>query len=242
MRAAVRTAFVPFTSTFEGVCSWMYLDVKGLVTTAIGNLIDLSMNEGIAAPWAPALPLPFMKPNGEQASLEDIEAEWQMVKSRTDLATHGGYAYKAITRLRLSPAGIDQVVGRKLAQNDAYVRAQFGGYEDWPADAQLGTMSMAWACGAYFANEFPHLTAALKARDFATASIECEINSVGNPGIVPRNKANRILFMNAFRSQQLELDPDRLWYPRELTDEPPTDVFGMTLLDPPLPLGDDEDK
>ena len=52
MKQSVRDAFVDFTAALEGVVPWMYLDVKGLVTVAIGNLID---------PVAAALSLPFVR-------------------------------------------------------------------------------------------------------------------------------------------------------------------------------------
>lgn len=40
MHQPVIDAFLDFTIPLEGKVSSMYLDVKGLVTTGIGNLVD----------------------------------------------------------------------------------------------------------------------------------------------------------------------------------------------------------
>jgi GH24 family phage-related lysozyme (muramidase) len=40
MFSSVQSAFRSFTEQFEGCVSFMYLDVKGLVTVGIGNLVD----------------------------------------------------------------------------------------------------------------------------------------------------------------------------------------------------------
>ena len=40
MRESVRRGFIGFSAPFEGRLHYMYLDVKGLVTTGVGNLID----------------------------------------------------------------------------------------------------------------------------------------------------------------------------------------------------------
>lgn len=37
MQIAVRKAWRPFNEPLEGLTSWMYFDIKGLVTTGMGN-------------------------------------------------------------------------------------------------------------------------------------------------------------------------------------------------------------
>lgn len=208
MKPAVWSAFVPFTAPLEGVVPWLYQDVKGLVTVAIGNLVD---------PIQYALPLPFVhEADGRAATRDEIAAEWLRVKA-DPLAARKGHLYtKTITSLRLTDEGVEMLVARKLAQNDDHLRRRFADYDDWPADAQLATLSMAWACGPAF--RFPLLEAALKSRDFRLAAEECHINEAGNPGIVPRNRANRLLYLNAARVQDFRLDPDVVHYPDDLAD------------------------
>lgn len=165
---------------------FMYLDVKGLVTTAIGNLIDTPDD---------ALSLPWVTETGKPATKDQIKAEWSYVKSRQDLKMRGGMAYKKITALRLTDAGIQEVVSRTLDRMDNHLSGRFPQYPNWPADAQLATLSMAWACGPAF--RFPLLEKALKASDFALAAAHCKMSEVGNPGVAPRNVKNRELYLSA---------------------------------------------
>lgn len=206
MRDVVRDAFVPFTAPLEGVVRHMYLDVKALVTVGIGNLID---------PIQLALPLPFMRPDGTPAGRDEIAAEWLRLKSDLN-AAHKGHRYAAtITRLRLTDDGVRDLVARKLAQNDAFLQERFPGWEEWPADAQLGTLSMAWACGPAF--RFARLEAALRKRDWLTAAQECRIDTTNNPGIIPRNAQNAMLYRNAALAE----DPALLYWPRDLWEDGP---------------------
>jgi hypothetical protein len=213
VRQAVRDAFVAFTAAYEGVVPWMYLDVKGLVTVAIGNLID---------PIQYAMTLPFVdRATGKAAHRDTIAAEWLRVKGDASLARLGHRAAERITALRLTPEGIDLVVSRKLEQNDQHLRGRFPDFEDWPACAQLATHSMAWACGPAF--RFRSLEAALRAQDFAMSAAECHMNEAGNPGLKPRNIANKILYRNADRVQAFKLDHDLLEWETDLAvHEAPT--------------------
>jgi GH24 family phage-related lysozyme (muramidase) len=189
----------------EGVVPWMYLDVKGLVTVAIGNLID---------PIQYALPLPFRRPDGAFGARDEIAAEWLRVKNHPSLAKWGHRAAEQVTSLRLDDEGVQLVVSRKLAQNADHLRRRFREWDEWPACAQLATLSMAWACGPAF--QFPMLAAVLNAQDFAEAARQCHINEAGNPGIVPRNIRNKILYRNAARVRDFKLDPDYLNWETEL--------------------------
>lgn len=215
MRISVAAAFTSFTSRFEGVVSFMYLDVLGLVTTGIGNLID---------PSGLALDLPWRAADGRLATRREIAAEWMNVKSRQDMKMQGGMAYRSVTKLRLDGTGIDMLVARKLAQNEAELRRRFPDFDSWPADAQLATHSMAWACGPAF--RFPKLGEALLQRDFRQAAEECHMNEDGadrikgtaddNRGLAPRNVANKILYKNAACVVGMHLDPEELFYPTDL--------------------------
>lgn len=179
----------------------MYLDVLGLVTVAIGNLID---------PISTALGLPFRKTNGNLASRDEIAAEWQRLKADPHAASLGYRYAQRMTTLRLDPDGISSLVLGKLDSNNTELRLRFPDFEDWPADAQLATHSMAWACGPAF--HFPALALALRAHDWMKAADEAHINTTNNPGVVPRNMANRMLYRNA----SLAADPDVLYWPRDL--------------------------
>jgi GH24 family phage-related lysozyme (muramidase) len=201
----VLDAFVPFTAPLEGVARWMYLDVKGLVTTAIGNLID---------PLEYATPLPWKRPDGAHASRQEIEDAWHKIKLRCQhMKLRGGLhpSWAEATSIRLTDEGIRQVVANKLLTNDAHLRKRFAEFESWPGDAQLAIHSLAWACGPAF--RFPALERALYAQDFATASREVNMDETGNPGLAPRNAANRLLLENAADVVVDGLDRDRVYWP-----------------------------
>jgi hypothetical protein len=188
----------------------MYLDIKGLVTTGMGNLID---------PIGAALELPWKRPDGSLASQNEVRAAWNLVKSRVDLAPKYGTAFAGLTNLRLDKDGIEQLIARKLRQNEDYLRRRFAGYDRWPADAQLGLHSMAWAMGPGF--HFPAFDAAVNREppDFDAAARASHMNAAGNAGLVPRNTANFALFTNAARVLERGADPAALYWPGEVVAE-----------------------
>ena len=207
----------------------MYLDVKGLVTVARGNLID---------PVNTALGLPFMR-GAVPATRPEIAAEWQVVKSHQEMTHTGAHAFAAITGLRLSDKGIEDLVLTHLDGNEAFLRKRFPDFDVWPADAQLATFSMAWALGAGF--HFPTLEAALHKQDFVAAALSCKMNEAGNPGLKPRNIANKILYDNAARvlASPSVYFKDVLYWPHELpADEPPPVVHEPEPIaeNPPAPI------
>ena len=196
-RESVEANYTDFTTKFEGKLPFMYLDVKGLVTTGIGNLID---------PIGAALSLPWVHTNGAPASQDEIRSAWNAVKARQDMKLRGGGAFAGVTDLRLTDDGIRQLVNDKLRANEAILRKRFPTYDNWPADAQLGLLSMAWAMGPNF--RYPKFEAAVNALvpDFAAAAKESYINDANNPGLRPRNVANESLFMAAADTLKNNLD------------------------------------
>jgi GH24 family phage-related lysozyme (muramidase) len=204
MYDVVRNIFPDFSKQFEGRVSWMYLDVKGLVTIGVGNLID---------PLSAAIGLPFVhRDDGSPATRDEIGAEWTALKSNTSLAQRGYQACKAVTRLGLTDDAIDDLVRRRLDQNEVLVKQAFADWDTWPADAQLGVHSMAWAMGAGFPAHFPMFSAACKKQDWNGAAANCHINDAGNPGVRPRNDTNVTLFRNAASVADSGLDPSNLVY------------------------------
>src|SRR6185437_14187423 len=161
MQSAVRSAWRRFNEPLEGLTSWMYLDIKGLVTTGMGNLID---------PVSAALALSWSDANDGRASPDQVSAEWNRMKNNHALAHQGAQAARAVATLHLRDADIDALILGKLDQNEAILKAfpAFSDLDAWPADAQLGLHSMAWAMGPGFGPGFPHFSHACAAKDFAT--------------------------------------------------------------------------
>lgn len=198
VRDSVRRVFVEFSAPLEGCVEWMYQDVKGLVTVGIGNLID---------PIQYAMQLPFVdRATGQPAGRDVIAAEWLRIKNDPTLATLGHRAAERVTRLRMTDDGIASLVARKLEQHDRHMLLRWPDMEEWPACAQLAAHSIAWACGPAFA--FPRLSEHMRRQDWLAAETECHLNERGNPGLAPRNAANKMLLRNAARVRDYRLDPD----------------------------------
>lgn len=196
MHDSVATAFTAFTVPLEARVRFMYLDTRQLVTTGIGNLIDQDDPEHIgsrARLTADAYDLGWLDGQGVPVGAERIDGEYKLVK---ESGTAGAPlpVREAITTLRISEEAVDAMVARRLASNEATLRgrAEFAGYADWPADAQLGLLSMAWAMGAGFG--FPDFQAAVAGGDWLTAARESHMNETDNPGLRARNIRNGLLF------------------------------------------------
>jgi hypothetical protein len=217
MFPSVQSVFPAFSTKFEGRVTYMYLDIKGLVTIGVGNLID---------PVSAAQALPFVfknNPAGPAATADQIAREWQTLKNDPSLAVKGYLACGPLTQLELSDNTIDVLIVQRLTQNEGFMKRQpwFQQFDQWPADAQLGLLSMAWAMGPAGPGGFPKFRAACQSLDFGSASQECKMNEAGNPGVVPRNQANATLFSNAAivlaGAAKGVLDRSTLYYPRALT-------------------------
>lgn len=234
MHQSVANQWRAFNTPFEGLVPFMYADVKGLVTIGMGNLIDpvsaatslpfqkrskpaerSNLNE-ILAEWNRAKPAPA------KATTAEIVAEWNKVKTAPN-ARKGWTVSNAICKLELSPAAVDDLIRKKLAQNEKTLKQHksFAGFDDWPADAQMALLSMAWAMGPAFGPKWPKFSAAFAnkdAPDFETAAANCRMSEAGNPGLVPRNNANQHLFRNASAVQVGAADgfygKSTLYYPQ----------------------------
>ena len=138
-----------------------------------------------------------------------IEKGWNAVKSMPPALSWT--AYQGITDLRLTSQAIDQLVRTKCAENEADLCQRIGNWALLPADAQLGVLSMAWACGPWF--NFPKFMAAIKMADYVTCIVECRMDETGNPGLVPRNRANAALFAAAANLGNGDQDVIHGWSP-----------------------------
>lgn len=230
----------------EGDVPYLYQDVKGLVSIGIGILLDA---EGNTEPPEEALSLPFVHlEDGTRASREEIADEWRRIKrlgknAQGLTAAKLGHTYaRPFTRLRLTPETINAQAMRKFAWMDAELAKRFPDYPVWPADGQMGVLSLSWANGPWF--RYPKCEAALRLLDFRTAAIESFMKEEATiSGLRPRNRANNILFRNAsVVQQQSALDPDALFYPRDLDLEAELGALAASRDAPTMPaLPNDDD-
>jgi hypothetical protein len=225
----VHAAFRAFTAPKEGLLRCMYLDehedadgqLEPLVTTGMGDLID----DGPASKdrAAPAVDLEWTNRDGTPATVEQIRAEFARVLALKSLALRGGGAFVASAQLTLTEASLERSIEATLSDDDDVLRRELGGtlYDDAPADAQLGMLSMSWALGPAFPHGYPRWLAAVRAGRWSDAADECAIAHPVNPSIASRNAANRVLFRNAGVVAARGLDRSALAYPRVLAPETP---------------------
>jgi peptidoglycan hydrolase-like protein with peptidoglycan-binding domain len=204
IRQAVLDHFTDFTQQFEGNTPYMYTDIKGLVTTGNGNLIDDGTSN-------PAQGLGWVNSDGSLTSAADIDAAWHTVKNAWPGVQSTACA--SLTTIRLPPKAIANLVSGKVGQNHTILQTKFPGYTQWPADAQLALHSMAWAMGPAF--NFPAFASAVNQQtpDFVTAATQSHMDDSANPGLVPRNAANAQLFQNAAAVMAKNGNFDSLYWP-----------------------------
>lgn len=217
MRPSVHAAWRAFNVPLESLVHHMYLDILGLVTTGMGNMVD---------PVQTCIPLPWRRPDGSLAPKDEVVRQWTTLKENPDLAKrHYRFAQELLAlryghALTLHDDDIDTLVAHKLEANEVELRKHFPAYDEWPADAQLAVHSMAWAMGPAFSSKFPTFTGIINRGHFAACGEQnqpggraaCDINEVGNPGVVPRNALNREHFIAA-GSKFARLYPDVLHGP-----------------------------
>ena len=191
----------------RGRVRYMYLDVKGLLTIGIGNLID---------PIGLALTLPFVfkADPSTAATQDDITADWNAVKGDSTLAQQGHLAADPITKLMLTSNSINSLVLSKADQFEATLKqtTEFSSFDTWPADTQLGLMSMAWAMGPAFGPTWPNFRHDCSGQDWTAAAKACHMDETNTPGLAPRNAANRALFLDAALAASKQSDFSVLQY------------------------------
>lgn len=208
-------AWHEFSAPLEGRVYSMYCDIRGLVTTGVGLLID-PMWSALQLPWRVhdpgTTPAP---PDAKLATRKQIETAWRDIKANSGRLSklHWKYAARRNT-LRLSERDVDEIVKRKLFDFESYMAARhFPSWSDFPADAQLAICSMAWACGPGFPATFKNFTRFATKQDWPNAALCAKIREAGNPGIVPRNRHNQTCFANAATVIANGMDRDVLHWP-----------------------------
>ncbi len=185
MHDEVLSRWQAWNDPFEGTVRTMYTDIKNLVSIGVGDLID---------PIGAALGLPFVHKDGTPATQAEIATEWYRVKGG-NFAKGGWTAAAKGAQIHLTDEGISALVRGKLLQMEAHLAARFPEWSDWPWQAQMATLSMAWAAGP--AVHAPHWEMACRTWDWALAATESHLDDSKNPELRPRNAANKALFLEA---------------------------------------------
>lgn len=189
LHPSVREGWLRFSIPKEGRIRWMYRDVRGLVTVAVGLLID-PVNLALRFKW-------YHRNSGALASEAEVRAEWARIKAAPGLEKGGAPAAEMVATLWMSDADVDAETLRTFDTFAVALARSFPRIGSWPVSAQAAVMSLAWAVGTDLPTTYPRMTAALRAEDFATAALECLIREEGNAGVAVRNATNMRLLKEA---------------------------------------------
>jgi GH24 family phage-related lysozyme (muramidase) len=214
MHASVLQKWEAFSRPFEGYVNHLYADVRGLLTCGVGNLVD---------PVSLALRLPWKLPDGSLASAAEVSRQWHAVKAQSVYLAKRHFKYAApLSTIRLTEVDIAALVVGKLLENERALKKAYPKWDEWPADAQLCALSMAWAVGAGFPSIFKNFSRFANAGDWVSAKPCAKIKEYWtdasgkkhlNAGLVPRNRANELCLDNAATVVEQRLDPSVLHWP-----------------------------
>lgn len=219
IRPNVEHIFPGYSRDLEGTFTSLYSDLRRLVSTGVGFLVD-PISRCLALEWWIG---------DRRATDREVIDDWHAIKDRALKMTdeemkHWVAKIQApLTSVRLNSDYIDQLLLKKARANFDYIVSHLiPELVDAPADAQLGALSLSWAIGAGFDKTSPPRTefiAAANAGDWITAGAHARLRESNNPGVVERNKRQDLCFSNAATVKARGLDPAALWWPNACPKE-----------------------
>lgn len=172
----------------EGSVSHMYLDTRGFVTVAVGQLLRT-----VEA----AQRLVFVHRGTEtSASLAEIAQDYHSVKQQLPGKTAS--FCRQFTRLDLPEHEIDALLNQRIGNFEAGLRADFPDFGGYPEPARLGLMDMVFNLGnTGLVNKFPTFTKAAREHNWAICARECHRRGISDE----RNEMTKKLFNEAATEQ-----------------------------------------
>lgn len=183
---------------FESEVPHLYLDCEGIPTCAAGCAV-FSVGQMVAIDWARA--------DGSPATAAEKATEYETIRGMLPAKLPGYYGEQCT--LHLADEATSTLIEKRFDANARLLLHAFPDLLSWPEKARRATYSIAWAEGAGFLGHYPRWSAAARAHNWAacaaqvgswpagSAKFECDISPVNNAGVVPRNAANRALFLAA---------------------------------------------
>ena len=179
MRPTAIPVFRAKSQVLEGRTPYGYRDTEGNITIGIGHLVP-SLAAWLAPPWG----------NIDAATLT---AEWDCIRLMPFGVEWGAGYYASSTTSRLSDDAIDRLFEADVEACEVQARVLFPGYDSFPADAQMGAMSMIFAMGARNLRGFPLCLAAIRRGDWAGAAAQCHMSGCSDA----RNAWTKACFLAA---------------------------------------------
>lgn len=196
--AQVRAGWLAFCAPLEGGAEVdvMFRDIRGLVTTGEGILID-SPHAAAAIRWVRA--------DGSPAALSDVAAEWWRVKALPPARVWSYYSGAAHgAALRLAPGEVERITLDRLDADVEVLTRRWPAFGSFPAPAQAAILALAWAVGpgstgAGITNphEWPHFDADVDRQDWRACAVAGQLRWSDNPGARPRDLCVSALFLLA---------------------------------------------
>jgi len=157
---------------WEGRVPWLYRDStpEGNATVGIGCLLP-SLAASQSLPWMlQVLEYPGTPP--VPASPYDVLSDWRRVMGLPPSRLADAYRDPA-RRVFLLDAAIDTLADVRIRGAIASLRARYADWDALPPDCQLVLVDLEFNLGAGKAAQFVKLRAAVEARAWGNASVEC---------------------------------------------------------------------
>lgn len=166
----------------------MYLDTRGFVTVAVGQLL---------ATVEDAQELAFVhRETGAPAAAAEIAQDYHSVKQQP--AGKTASFYEPFTILDLPEHEIDGLLNQRIEDFEAGLRADFPDFGGYPEAARLGLMDMVFNLGNDgLVNKFPTFTQAARTHNWTICARECHRRGISDE----RNEMTAKLFEEAAAAQ-----------------------------------------
>jgi GH24 family phage-related lysozyme (muramidase) len=152
---------------FEGIVPWMYLDTKGFVTVAVGELL---------ANPASALALTFVDANNQPSTPDAIQAEYSRVSSLPP-GRYPAAFYRTPASPTLPHPVIDALLLHHLTYFDTQLSQRLANYLTFPDPAKLGLLDMVYNLGVTgLFRGFPTFMNHVQDENWAGAATQCHRN------------------------------------------------------------------
>jgi len=213
MWPSVREAFGQFKVGTEGKFKYMYCDVNGYVTTAVGNLLK-NASEAKKLNWHISGAATTASPDQIEEAFNKVQEHYQELKRKGERLTDAS-KYRSTTNLRLTDAELMRIVFEKLRKFDAGWKISLGSaWETFPADAQLAILGISWKMGVPLKvkQDKRALYNAIIKRDFVTAAKESHFSGASRRRKW-KNQALEFMFINAATVDSVQKTLKRLNQP-----------------------------
>lgn len=154
---------------WEGLCTWLYRDSLGYMTTGIGCLLN-DVSEASELPWT------LFDDVDIPASADEVRLAWNAV-ARSPKG-HAASWYAPLTRIRLTEAAAERLAQERIDREFLPgLRRLFPGFEALPEPAQGALLDMAFNIGVRGLEEFGHLRDAVARGDWRQAAATCHVRT-----------------------------------------------------------------